>query len=160
MIVATDGRPLTRSQSARPISRPGRVAGVQHAPHAVRRFAPERRPSVRVAIEARAPVDQLAHVARAFLDEHVDGRLVAQSVAGADRVRRVQRGAVVVADRRRDAALRVAGVALARIGLGEDGDAPGGRQRDGRAQSGDAAADDEKVGRSESEDQDRDRGSV
>ena len=92
----------------------GRVAGVQDPADAVRRFEPERRLAVRVAIEPRAPVDQLAHVARAFLDEHAHGRFVAQPVAGADRVGGVQRRAVVGADRRRDAALRVAGVALGR----------------------------------------------
>ena len=42
--------------------------------------------AVGVAIEARAPLHQLAHVARAFLDQHAHRRLVAQPVAGAHRV--------------------------------------------------------------------------
>ena len=118
---------------------------MQHAPHAVRRLAPERGPSTCVPLEARAPVEQLAHVRGPLLDEHAYGLLVAQPVARANRVGRVQLRAVVVADRRGDAALRVAGVALVRIGLGQHGDAPGRRERDGRPQSRDAAADDQEV---------------
>ena len=63
---------------------------------------------------ARAPIDELAHIARAVLDQHADGGFVAQAVAGSQRVGDMQLGAVVGAHRRRDAALRVAGVALAR----------------------------------------------
>ena len=102
----------------------GRVARVQHAAHAVRRLAPERRAGRRVAIERRAPLDQLADVARSLVRQHVDGVGHAQAVAGGDRVARVQLRRIVRADGRGDAALRVAGVALARIGLGEDDDAP------------------------------------
>ena len=122
-----------------------RVAGMQHTPHAVRRLAPERGPSACVALEARAPVEQLAHVHGPLLDEHADGLLVAQPVARANRVGRVQLGAVVLADRRGDAALRVSGVALVRIGLRQHGDAPGRRERDGRSQSRNSAADDQKI---------------
>src|SRR5205823_191809 len=108
----------------------GRVARVQDAAHAVRRFAAERDAAGSVAIEPRSPFDELAYVARAILDEHADGRLVAHSIARANRVGGVQRGRVVVSDRGRDAALRVAGVALAGICLGEDQHAAGGRERD------------------------------
>src|SRR6266851_2600664 len=38
----------------------GRIAGVKDAPDAVRRLAPERQTSVRVPLEARAPLEQLA----------------------------------------------------------------------------------------------------
>ena len=50
------------------------VARVQHAPDAVRAFARERGLAIRVPIERHAPLDQLAHVARAFVDEQIDGR--------------------------------------------------------------------------------------
>ena len=58
---------------------------------------------------------------------------------------RVQLGRVAGADRRGDAALGVAGVALARLGLGEDEDVAGAGELGGRAQRRDAAADDEEV---------------
>ena len=119
----------------------------RHAAPAAR-CAPPRaraRASTCVPLEARAPVEQLAHVRRPLLDEHAYGLLVAQPVARANRVGRVQLRTVVVADRRGDAALRVAGVALVRIGLRQHGDAPGRRERDGRPQSRDAAADDQEI---------------
>ena len=65
----------------------GRIAGMQDA---ARRCAPPSRPSASspsgVAVEGRAPVDQLAHIARAVLDQHRHRRLVAQPVAGRERV--------------------------------------------------------------------------
>ncbi len=69
----------------------GGIAGVEDAPDAVRRFEAERQLAVRIAIEARAPVDQLADVARAFLDEHAHRGFIAQAVAGPQRVGGVQR---------------------------------------------------------------------
>src|SRR5262249_15813113 len=87
--------------------------------------------------------DELAHVARAFADAHAHRRFVAQAIAGADRVRLVQRRAVIVANRRRDPALRVAGVALSRIRLRQDEHAAGSRHRDRRAPTGAAATEDE-----------------
>ena len=65
----------------------GGVARVQHAAHAVRGLAAERRAPVRVAIEGRAPLDQLAHVARTVVHEHVDRLGHAQAVAGGDACR-------------------------------------------------------------------------
>jgi hypothetical protein len=56
----------------------------------------------------------------------------------------VQRRRVVFAERRRDPALRVSGVALGRPGLGQDQDTAR-READGRAQPRDAAADDDEV---------------
>ena len=67
----------------------GGVARVEHAANAVRRLASERRTAVGVAVESSAPLQQLAHVPRAVLDQRIDRRLVAQSVAGADRVCRM-----------------------------------------------------------------------
>ena len=67
-------------------------------------------------------VDQLRDVARAVLDQHAHRLLVAQAVARGHRVARVQGRRVAVADRGRDAALRVAGVALGGLRLGQDED--------------------------------------
>jgi hypothetical protein len=72
-------------------------------------------------------------------------RLVAQTVARAYGIRRMQRRRVIVADGGRDAALRVAGVALGRCCLGEDENAARRRQTDCCPQAGDAAADDEEI---------------
>jgi len=55
----------------------------------------------------------------------------------------VQRGRIVRPDGRGDAALRVAGVALEALALGQDGHASVGRERNRRAKAGDAAADDD-----------------
>jgi len=140
-----------RPERARPLPQhpadlaAGRVARVQHAPDAVRRLASERELAVAVAIEARAPVDELAHVARSVPDQHVDRPLVAKPVAGAQRIRGVQRRAVVGADRDRDASLRVAGVAFFGIGLGEDENATRQRERDRGAETRNAAPDDDEV---------------
>jgi hypothetical protein len=57
----------------------------------------------------------------------------------------MQVGGIVGADGGGDAALRVAGVAFAGLGLREDEDVAGARQLGGGAQRGDAAADDEEV---------------
>ena len=134
-----------RSHSTRPISRPGRIRRVQHAAHAVRAFGRERQFAVRVAVEPRAPLDQLARVTRPLLAEHADGALVAQAVARDHRVVRVQLGRVVCADRRGDAALRVLGVAFAGIGFRDDDDVAGRRQLNRRAEPRDSAADDYEV---------------
>ncbi len=48
----------------------GRIRGVQHAPPAVRAFAAERQRADRIAIEPRAPLDQLVHIAHAVFDQH------------------------------------------------------------------------------------------
>ena len=57
----------------------------------------------------------------------------------------MQLGAVVGANRRGDAALRVAGVAFGRVRLGEDQHAADRRERNRGAQPRDAAADDDEV---------------
>ena len=125
----------------------GRVAGVQHAAHRVRGFAAEREPAVGVAIERRSPRHQLADIGGAVLDERAHGVRIAQTVTGAQRVGRVQRRCVIVTDRGGDAALRVAGVALRRLGFRQHQHATRRGEPDRRAQSRDAATDDDEVGR-------------
>lgn len=124
------------------------VAGVEHAAHAVRRFAPERRPAPSVTIEPGPPLDQFADVGRTFPDEHPDGGPVAQPVASSHRIRRVQLRRVIVAHRGGDAALSVSGVAFGGIGgFGEDDDSAGGSERHRCAQPRDATADNQKIRR-------------
>ena len=135
-----------RSHSTRPISRPGGIAACSTrrtlcAPSDASAGCP-----CGVAIELRAPVDQLARVARPFL-ARARGR----------RARRTDRrrpsscraawsvGRIVRADRRRNAALRVLGVAFGRVGFRDDDDVAGRRQLNRRAEPGDAAADDDEV---------------
>ena len=122
-----------------------RIGRMQHAAHAVRAFGCERRLAVSVAIEPRAPLDQLARIARSLVAEHAHGALVAEPVARDHRVARVEFRRVVFADRRGDAALRVLGVAFVRIGFRDDDDVAGRRQLDRRAEPRDSAADDDEV---------------
>ena len=119
--------------------------GVQHAARAVRPFDRQRGLTVGSAVESRAPRHQLAYVARAVLDEHAHRLLVAQPVAGRHRVRRMELRRIAWPDGRRDAALRVAGVAFPRLGLGEDEHVARARELGGCAERGDAAPDDEKI---------------
>src|SRR5262249_57978683 len=92
-------------------------------------------------------VEQLADVAGSFADADAHRLLIAQPVAGANRIRLVERGTVVVTQRSGDTALRVAGVALGRFRLRQHDDAAGAGERNRRAQSSDAAADDHEVER-------------
>ena len=114
----------------------------------MRAFLRQRRLPCAIAIEARAPVDELAHVADAVLDQHAHRRLVAQAVARRHRVLEVLLRRVVLADRSGNAALCISGIALGRIGLREDGDGAVLGEIDRGAQPGDTAADDEEVARS------------
>ena len=124
---------------------PRRIARVQDAPDAVRRFARQRGRAVTLAIERSAPREQLDDVLRTFANEHVDGSGVAEAVAGGQRVLRMQFRRVVRTKRRGDAALRITGVAFAGIGLRENNDVARRRERQRGAQTGDSAADDEKI---------------
>ena len=101
--------------------------------------------SLLVAIELRSPGDQLAHVARTVFDEHADRGFIAETVAGGDRVGRMQLRRIIGANGRRNAALGVAGIAFLGFCFCEDQNVTGAAQLRRRAQRGDAAADDEKV---------------
>ena len=124
---------------------PGRIMGVQHAAYLVRRLFRQRERARPVAIETRAPVDELAHVAHAVVNEHAHRGFEAQAIARGNGVGGMQIGMVVVADGGRNAALRVTGIALVGIRLGEDDDVAGGGEVRGGAQAGDAAADHEEI---------------
>ena len=68
----------------------GGVPHVQHAPHAVRGLTTERRLSLLVLVEGRTPLDQLANVARALANQHVNRLGETDAVAGRERIARVQ----------------------------------------------------------------------
>ncbi len=123
----------------------GRVVRMQDAPDAVRGFACECRSAIRVAIERRPPRQQLADVLRSLVHEHVNRVDVAEPIAGRQRIARVQLRRIISTERGRDAALRVARIALGGVSLGEHDDVAGLRERERGTQAGDAAADDEKV---------------
>jgi len=95
--------------------------------------------------KACTPFHQLADIARPFCNEDADCLLITETVAGMNRVSRVERRRVVRADCRGDPALRVPRVAFGRRRFGQDEDAPDGRERDGGAQACDAAADDNEI---------------
>ena len=98
-----------------------------------------------VAVEPRAPLDQFARVARPLFAQHADRALVAQAITRDHRVSGVQLRRIVRPDRGGNAALRVLGVALGRIGLRDDDDVAGSRQLDCSTEAGDSAADDYEV---------------
>ena len=70
----------------------GDVARVQHAPDAVGAFARERRRAIRIPVERHAPLDELAHVPRSFVDQQFDRGLVAQPRAGGKGIGQMQFG--------------------------------------------------------------------
>src|SRR5918996_6087357 len=118
---------------------------MKHAAHGMRAFGCERRLTIGIAIEARAPLGELACVARTFFAQHTNGAFVAQSVAGGHRILSVQLGRIVLADRSSDAALRVLGITFARVGFRDDDDVAGRRELDRGAEPRDSAAHDDEV---------------
>jgi hypothetical protein len=124
----------------------GRVAArVQDPLLAVGRLAGQRqlRP---LAVEARAPFDQLEGAGRSLFHENAHRRLVTQPVPRHERVLVVQRHLVVVREHGGEPALRLVGGRIGGAVLGQDGDAASrGGDGDGGAQTGNTAADDESV---------------
>ena len=101
-----------------------------------------------VAIERRAPLGEFGHQPRPVLHQDAHRLGAAQAVACRHGVVGVQRRRVVGADRGRDPALGVAGVALVgAVGLGQHEHPTARRQRHRRPQAGDAAADHQEVRR-------------
>ena len=139
------GAPRRCCHSTRPISRP--VAS--RACSTRRTLCAASRPSAGAPSASRSKRAPQSISSRRSADRRSTSTWTAsghtEAVAGGDRVRDVQLGRIVGADRCGDAALGVAGIALARIGLGEDDDVAGFRQRERGAQPGDAAADDQEV---------------
>ena len=90
------------------------------------------------AIELGAPLDQLFDAHRTFFHQDAGCRLVTQSVAGFQRVVEMQADFVVVAERGRDAALRVLRVRFGDFTLGEAKHTPRRSEFHGSAQTRDA----------------------
>ncbi len=122
------GRVSARVQDARP-----RVRGLESPLEA--RLA---------AIERDAEADEVAHPGRSLVAEHAHRFRVGEAGTRLDRVGEVPLRAVVGEECRRDAALRVPGVALGELGLRDELDGvPGIRGPNRGPESRDAAADDE-----------------
>ena len=97
----------------------GRVAAGVHDPVAVVAALPgQRQPAVRVGVERRAALDQLADPARALLDQHPHRGLVAEPDPGGQRVGQVLGRRVGRVERGRDPALGPAGRAVVDVHLG------------------------------------------
>ena len=94
----------------------------------MRALASQRERAARLSVELSPPLDQLAHVARPRFDQHVDSRLIAQTIACADRVCGMSCGRVVWADGGRDAPLGVPRAPLRRLRFGKDHGVAGIRQ--------------------------------
>jgi hypothetical protein len=118
---------------------------VQDAADAVRPFASEGRPAVGLAIEGRAPLDQLRDVTWSLAHQQIDGDRVAQTVSRRDGVAGMELRRIVGSDGRRNPTLCVARVAFAWVGLGQDDDVASLRQRQRSAQASDAAANHEEI---------------
>ena len=138
-------RPRFAVQRARDLAA-GRIAMRVQDPAAAVRGFPREREAHPVAIELRAPFDELLDRRRSFLDQRVDRRDVAQPRAGRDRVLLMQPHLVVIAERDRDAALRIFRGGLPQAVLGDHQHRSRLRQFDGGPQSGDAGADHEEIG--------------
>ena len=138
--------PSTRAQSARAISRP-----VASCACSTRRTlcAPSRAsagcPSASRSNATPQSISSRTY-ARSFVDEDVDGRFVAQSGAGGQRVGAMQFRGIVGTKRRGDAALGVPGVALGGTGLREEQDVARADEVSEGSQSGDAAPDHDEIG--------------
>jgi hypothetical protein len=111
----------------------------------VRALASELELAGLVTIEVCPPRHQFANVANAVLDQHVDRRFIAQTIARSDRVCGVLGRRVAVANRGRDAALGVAGIAFVGIGLGQDEYVSVQSKIGGSAKARNAAADDQEI---------------
>jgi hypothetical protein len=126
----------------------GHPAGVEDPRHRVTTLAGAGQAPRRAAIEHGPEGDQLVDAGRALVDEHADGRFVAQSAACPQRVGEMQVGRVLVTGQHGcDAALRPPRRRLLELTLREHPDAGLGEpsQPNGGREAGDPAPDDEHV---------------
>ena len=123
----------------------GQVVVVQDAVLAVPALAVQIVPSRRVLVELGPPLDQLFDDRRGARDDLLDGRRVADAGPADHRVADVFLERVGLVHDRGDAALRIVGVALAQLALGDDRDPAVFGRFQRKAQSGDAAADNQKI---------------
>ena len=118
---------------------------MEHPPRAVGRFQSERQFPTGRAIELDAPRNQFVDETRTILHEHLDCARIAQPIASSHRIGGVQLWRIGRPDCRRNATLRVTGVAFSWSAFGEDENVAVTGDFGSRAERGDAAADDEKV---------------
>ena len=123
----------------------GQIVVVQDAVLAVPALAVQIVPSRRVLVELGPPLDQLFDDRRGARDDLLDGRRVADAGPADHRVADVFLERVGFVHDRGDAALRIVGVALAQLALGDDRDPAVFGRFQRKAQSGDAAADNQKI---------------
>src|SRR5205823_763798 len=98
-----------------------------------------------LAVERCAPLDQLLNRRGAFLDERMYGLAIAQAIARLQRVLLMETDLVVIAQRDRDATLRVFGRGFAKAVLGDYQDAARFGKLDGRTQPRYSGSYDEKI---------------
>ncbi len=102
--------------------------------------------TIGMAIEGRAPLDELSNEGGTIGHENVHGLLVAQAIARANRVGGVPRDRVVGGHCGRNTTLGESRTACAGIGFRQHEHAALGRELDGGPQPCDTAADDEEIG--------------
>ena len=117
----------------------GGAARVHDPAAAVAAFEPE------ALVELHAELDEVADPRGRLLGQHRDGARPAEPAARAQRVLRVQRGVVVLPDRRRDAALGEEAVRPQERALREDEDVGLARRAQGGEEAGDSAAHDDEA---------------
>ena len=98
-----------------------------------------------LAVEVRAPLDQLGNAQRAFRDERLGRGTVDEAVAGVDGIFEVQGDVFIAFHGHGDAALRVVGVRLAERLLGDDQNIAVTGELDGCAKAGNARTHDQEV---------------
>ena len=131
-------------QSARDLA-PRRIAmRMQHPVAAVRAFSREGQPGS-LAVELRAPLDELPNRRGSFLHQGAHRRTVAEAVSRVQRVLLVQFDLVVVAQSDGDPALRIFGGGFPEAVLRHDQHLARLGQFDGGAQSGHSGSNDKKV---------------
>jgi len=123
----------------------GRISvSVQNAIAAMRAFAGEGKFGS-VAIELGAPLNQFIDPLGTFFDENLGSFDVAQSVAGVERVLKVESDFIFVAERGGDSALGILRSGVGDFAFGEDNDAAGWSQFDGGPQPGDSRSNYQKI---------------
>jgi hypothetical protein len=117
---------------------------VKNAIATVGALAAEGKPGA-LAIKLRAPPDQFFDTLRGFFDENLGCFGVAESIAGRQRVLKMETYFIFVTESRSDASL---GILRARVGyfaLGQHQDASSGSELDSRTETGYSGTDDEEV---------------
>lgn len=98
------------------------------------------------AIKSRAPVDELFDCGRAFLDQRAHSFGIAEAIAGKQGVLLVKLDFVVVAERNRNAPLRILGGGFAQAAFRDNKHFTGGGEFDGRAKPRNAGSYDDEIG--------------